>query len=73
MFSKYGCGNQHHQPGDTDFCSCFQDGYENGREKGYMELANWEPGDHHQDCGCRPCSIARTIIRKYGAYRALAG
>ena len=38
MFSRYGCGNRAHQLGDVDFCSCFQNGSESGKEKAYMEI-----------------------------------
>ena len=64
MFSKYGCGNRAHQPGDVDFCSCFSEGYEAGKEKGYFELENWQPGDHHKGCGCDPCRVARSVLHK---------
>ena len=62
VFSRYGCGNRPHQPGDVDSCSCFENGYESGKEKAYMEIEKWRPGDHHPDCGCQPCKAARTIV-----------
>ena len=64
MFSKYGCGNNAHQPGDVDFCSCFSDGYEAGKEKAYFEMEHWSPNDHHPSCGCQPCTVAKHIIGK---------
>ena len=64
VFSRYGCGNRPHQPGDVDSCSCFENGYEAGKEKSYFELEHWQPGDHPASCGCQPCVTARSIVHK---------
>ena len=39
-------------------------GYVDGKEKGYFELEHWLPDEHSPRCGCRPCSVAWSVINK---------
>ena len=49
---------------NMDPCPCYGQGYNHGKDKAYFEIEHWVPGDHGEDCGCRPCVAARQITGK---------
>ena len=48
----------------------YSQGYADGKEKGYFELEHWLPNEHSPGCGCRPCSVARSIFEKVFQHQA---
>ena len=50
----------------------YSQGYSDGKEKGYFELEHWLPNEHSQGCGCRPCLVVGSMIRKLGFEEWLA-
>ena len=45
--------------------ACYAEGYAQGKDKAYFEvLASLDGPPHHQDCGCQPCQVKRTCLRK---------
>ena len=43
----------------TPTCSCYEEGYSQGKAK--LELESWKPDGHMEGCGCVPCRFARRI------------
>lgn len=41
----------------------YQAGYQEGKSRGRLELANWKPGEHDSGCGCLPCLTVDMIAR----------
>ena len=50
----------------------FNDGYEQGKNKAYFEIAEIvHRNDHAADCGCRPCIVIRSIVERVLEVQAL--
>ena len=45
-----------------DVCEAFEVGYSRGKVALEFELLHWD-GSHPPDDGCRPCVIARHLVR----------
>ena len=50
-------------------CSCYAEGYAQGKEKAHFEIQTVLDSNHSAICGCEPCRTVREVI----ARRLLAG
>ena len=50
-------------------CSCYAEGYAQGKEKAHFEIQTVLDSNHSASCGCEPCRTVREVI----ARRLLAG
>lgn len=39
-------------------------GYQEGKSRSYLEMANWRPGEHDPGCGCMPCLTGGVMARR---------
>ena len=42
----------------------YQVGYEDGKNKAFVEMAWWWPSGHGVGCGCIPCLTGAVIVRR---------
>ena len=45
----------------TPTCSCYEEGYSQGKAKLELGLESCKPDAHMEGCGCVPCRFARRI------------